>query len=246
MLTGNIKAVRNMWFIGDSFLQDIFATFSSIRREAIITNRSQPFAYAYFNPTAFYQGSNVNGIKNILARILNSFIEALNRNESLPSYIMVILDKDIIKNINHFNYGISWIISRCLHWLCTQINRLIITRRNEIIDQRPGALLTNNQPIVIWIKMLDRPKMTYKNRNLEKILALHSKFNDLMSSAVEQAGHHTLMIDECLEFDFSGNLTTPAKVRFWRNFDEKFKELHYSFNTSASNKMYKNVKNLAN
>ena len=110
-----------------------------------------------------------------------------------------------------------------------QINRLICTRHNEIVDQHPGALLTNDQPIIIWVDMLERPKANYDNRALEKVFALCWKFNDLMNNTTNQAGHSVMHMDEPLVFDFSGNLTTAEKVKFWCQFDSNFKEMHYSF-----------------
>ena len=108
-------------------------------------------------------------ISNVVARIVNSLTKVFNRNESLPTYIVMMPDKDLLKQINHFGYGISWIISKCVHWICTQMNRMITTRCNKIIEWRPGALLTNEQPIVIWISMLERPRAAYDTRNLEKV-----------------------------------------------------------------------------
>ena len=171
----------------------------------------------------------------MVARIVNSLTEAFNRNDSLPTYIVMMPDKDILKHINHFDYGVSWIISKYVHWICTQMNRMITTRRNKIIDQRPGALLTNDQPTVIWIGMLERPRAAYDTRNLEKVLALHWKFNDLMATTITQAGHKFIEISEVFSFDFSANLTTTSKVKFWRNFDDKFKQLHYSIVCNHNN-----------
>ena len=49
-----------------------------------------------------------------------------------------------------------------------------------------------------------------------------------MATTVMQAGHKFIKISEVFSFDFSANLTTASKVKFWRNFNDKFKQLHYS------------------
>ena len=132
-------ARQTVRFIGDVFLRDNFGAFGAIRREAIISKRSQPFTYKYFEVSAFYQAFE-SGVLSCLTRILNTLIEAFNRNSGIPDYVIFVPDIDILKNVNFYDYGISWILSICLHWLARQIEKKVNSRKEHLQKIKPGAL----------------------------------------------------------------------------------------------------------
>ena len=117
----------------------------------------------------------------MMARVVNATIEGLNSKEHLPKYVLVLLDKDLIENLNYFEYGISELLDTCVYWLVKEFNRMFEARREDIHQKKPGALSTATEPRIIWVAMLPRPmvqdehKLLYTNR---------SKFNKSLEDTV--------------------------------------------------------------
>ena len=228
MFPDDLYALKSIWFIGDAFLRDIFATFGAMRREAIITQRGQPFAFQFYNLSAYYQG--MDATHSLLARVLNSLIEALNRNKTLLTYLFVMIDKELIHAVNYHDYGVSWILSRCLHWIAREFNKAIEGRKEQILRRCPGTMINEYVPEVIWVKALERPKWENYLENLRRSLQMVKKFNHVLDEVAEEKGHKTLTVDRIMKFDTFGNLTTSSKIEFWRIIDEQLR--HRDVNTA--------------
>ena len=74
----NIAAFFEIWMVGDAFLRDIMGTLQAMKNEARL-NRKAPSLYLneYYNMIVFTQPTS-SGIGQVVARVINSFIEALN------------------------------------------------------------------------------------------------------------------------------------------------------------------------
>ena len=126
-----------------------------------MARHEEPYAYRYFNILAFYQASDPRP-NNAIGKILNALIKALNRNAGMPDYLIIVPDVDILKSISHFDFGVSWIISRNLHWLSMEIRKLMEAHKEYLMSRRPGALPIGGKcPEIIWVKMLERPRFNY-------------------------------------------------------------------------------------
>ena len=72
---------------------------------------------------------------NVVSRILNSFVVAINGKTYLPSYILLILDADLIDFMQYKKYGVSSLYSMWIEFLAKQLI--------ETIDQKHGLLPKN-------------------------------------------------------------------------------------------------------
>ena len=58
-----------------------------------------PYLYEFYNVFGFTQLAS-SGVRSVLARVINSLIEGLNERPQLPRYVVVMLDKDVIDEID--------------------------------------------------------------------------------------------------------------------------------------------------
>ena len=78
LILDNLAALKDLWFMGDAALLEIFHTLPVLRREARIAKKSQPYVYSYYNGTALQMSASAPQLSNVLTRFLDSFIEGLN------------------------------------------------------------------------------------------------------------------------------------------------------------------------
>ena len=110
--------------------------------------------YDYFNVLPLYQKILCN-INSCSARIVNAIIGMMNSKDHLPTYLLLVPDKDLVTWFSHFNFGISKIIQLNLNDIMNDVDRILRTRRENLIQTQPGAAAECTK--VIWVKMLQRP-----------------------------------------------------------------------------------------
>ena len=94
VVTGDIKALKSIWIIGDSFLNDSYGTFIDICNKDCVHKR----AFLYIAET--YNLRSMSTIKdsfskNVLANIVNALYKGLNDLIYLPHFIIVAPDGHI-------------------------------------------------------------------------------------------------------------------------------------------------------
>ena len=121
-----MKAIKDVWFLGDSFLHEIFHTFWAMKiwNNPRASAESEPYLHQYYNVKAIHESSPFTR-GNTLGKMLNGLITKMNDCEHLPHFLVMIPNGDLVHAMNHFEYGASTIISRCLEWLINQIDRAI-------------------------------------------------------------------------------------------------------------------------
>ena len=66
---------------------------------------------------------------------------------------MIIPDKDLISDIDVFEFGASRIITDVLQWMLKEINMFLCRKCLELLDKKPGAV-AEDDPTVILVRML--------------------------------------------------------------------------------------------
>ena len=83
----------------------------------------------------------------MLVRIQNTFVNAVNKNHSLPKYIIVILEDDLISFMNYSGKGMSELMGNCLTWLDKKFKEGIDKRKSQLPDKAKHP----DQPCVYWV-----------------------------------------------------------------------------------------------
>ena len=212
-----MTAIQDAWFVGDDFLRESFDTYTNLKTGSKIQRKKPPYLFEMYNVLGYYQ--SVRSMVPGLARILNSFIEGLNKRLRLPKYVIISLDKDLMSLIRgRPEFGIFEILTTTLEWLVKQISTLIQRKRIDLFDKKPGTL-AKDPPKVVWVKMLRRPA----DSCFEQICAFRGKFNKALESVLFESSykdHYILTINaEPADFIATGSLNGIGRIAYWKEVD---------------------------
>ena len=217
MLPGNIKALKDIWIVGDDFANDIVPTLASLRQEDRDHKRKSPYMFDYYNVDSI-TNKHDSFLRNVMANMLNGVIRGLNEKVKLPRIILFIPDADLLKHFDHFTFGITLISGKCTNWMLNNIERALDARKDEIRRRRPGAL-SPSEPKCIWIKMINRVN------GQSELLSMRTKFNNVLEEQLANRHHHYIIdINEVMakSSNFTPNnfLSAIGKEVYWREVDK--------------------------
>ena len=131
----NVKALKLVWIIGAEFLKDMDQSLTSVKLQVTQSANANPlYLCMNYNVITFFS-TNLRNTNPFLARIYNSLVEGLNSSHQLPQYIMVMLDRDLIVNVDLYDYGVSRTIEDTLKWLSINLNQALEQRKLDLIQK---------------------------------------------------------------------------------------------------------------
>ena len=227
MLSDNVRAQRNAWLIGDDFLKRNYQGYPALRSEGAARDYAAPYIFNNYNVSTF-TSSDKKGSRNPMVKIVNGFIDAINKYQCMPRYLIFVIDWDFVKFIDFYEYGVSKMIGTMLEWLIENLNNEITWKKNNMKEKRPGAV-TSLEPKIIFVKMIDRPGSS-------EILRAREKFNAVLEETLFKTKKMYIMDIECIEgkldrkyFDVNTSLNHEGRLKYWSLFDE----LLHSFDLQA-------------
>ena len=213
--------------VGEEFLHSSFATLQALKTSPSDNNLDEiPYIYQEYGITPFYQALT-GSAEGTLCNQYNSLVEALNKDNHLPEYILLFPDRDIILELNYFAPGTLFILDQELQWLAKSLDRAITARREKLREICSGAV--GSQPKLVWVQMIHRPFIKnhpYATYNL--IVELRGKFNSLLEQEARKSMYALIIETQNHSadpefFDSTGNLTYHGKVAFWLHIDREIK-----------------------
>ena len=233
----NIQAINDVKFVGDMLIKEVFDTYHALVHQSQSRNREKPIPRLYldefYNVSKFTTG--ISDLKvNVTARIYNSVIDALNDDAlnddaHLPRYLIIALDKDVLKDLSELEFGVTKNLTSILNWLTRKIDIAVRRKRCQINEKKPGATGSQKDPTIIYIDMIQCIGMSQcigmpkDNLKLKSILDLRFKFNSILQAAIENQDDRVMSIRSCAtanHFDAAGNLTNRGKIAFWHEVDD--------------------------
>ena len=214
MLSDNVKAKEDIWFIGDVFIKDSIDALFALKKAAIVKKQPPPCIFQWFNVNGLHVSANC-AIKSA-SRFINPLVHALNEEPHLPKYIVIVPDKDILYFLNGKNNTSAMAIGSYLHYTIKQIDMYIDRRKTDLCDKKPGAVDPDHTiPKIVWVRMLQRPAS-----NRKELYLLRGKSNSILEERLfdGNAESHFILSIEVQErhFDFTGDLTATGKAEFWK------------------------------
>ena len=100
-----IRAYDKIWILGDSFLEH---TIGIAINKPELDGRKLDYIKTHYDISTLADHPNLNiGSDNILLRIKDCVITAINEEILLPKAMIIILDDDLMDAIDHYDYGIT-------------------------------------------------------------------------------------------------------------------------------------------
>ena len=153
-----------------------------MKKKSAHDGKAIPYLFAHYDLHPLH-ALKLSNVRYFLARTYNSLVNSLNsfkEQPHLPQYILVILDTDIIKNAQVFNYGVTCTFEDPIKWLLINFNRVIKTRKDEMMGKQPGSVSSSLEPRMIWVMSVHRPDGS-TNR---EIYSLCRKFNTILEDVI--------------------------------------------------------------
>ena len=135
LISDNIKARRDIWLVGDTFVTKLWPTVNSAKSKAAMNFTSQPYLLDSYNLHPCYPGNTVSA-KSKVGHMLNEVVKALNAEIYLPSHIFILPDKDIIEDVHFGGFGCKIIFERLLQWLTKNIELVLDIRKSDLKANR--------------------------------------------------------------------------------------------------------------
>ena len=219
-IADNVQAIFDIWILGDEFVKEVFSEFESIKLKAKKDRNIPPlYIQEYYNVIPYYVTS---GVPNVAARLVNSLVEALNERDRLPKFIIVMIDRDLIMNIDVFQNDAVKVLRDVTQWVVHQMNILVRRRKAELLEKKPGAVYTGD-PSIIFMKMICRIDKFTPRSKLDLVYGLRAKFNDALNAGAARIEQHMLTLNSCntsSHFDIWGKLSHRGRSAIWHEIDD--------------------------
>ena len=156
---------------------------------------------------------------NLLSRLLNTFIEEINKRGKLPKYVLVVLDDNIIQFLDYLGYGISGFYGEWLEWIVNEMSKAIRDRKGQL----PKKAVKDSYPMIYWVA-----PPVHKNMEL-KIIEARNKFNLVLTSLIKlQDNMRVIRLkawdkDNDILVDRNGKYTFDGLELYWRSIDASVK-----------------------
>ena len=187
-----------------------------MKRQTKTAKTKPPYIFEYYNVLGYCSAKN-SATRRVIARVLNSIIQGLNTRERLPCFLIVILDKDVIEDVDMFDYGVSKQLCQVVRWLVKQIEIVLCRKRLELSEIKPGSAYKTD-PKIVLVSMPKRPLQFPRRSRMEDVVSLRSKFNVVPNEVANEFQCSVLDLQSCDErhFDFMGKLNQFGMFTYWK------------------------------
>ena len=116
LFSDSITSFFDLWMVGDTFLKDTFNTLQ-MNMNTAQENRKLPKYYIqeFYNVHKYADNPGLKDSK--IAVILNQFIKALDEHQKLPRFLIVMIDKDLLEDLDLFATDALQAIRSSVDWL---------------------------------------------------------------------------------------------------------------------------------
>ena len=144
-----IKGLSNLWILGDNFTAKTFWKYFLSRPDVIEGEvfHEKSFIKEEFEFFPHCNSRYNSSIQNILIRLQNTFASAINKNISLPNYMLIVMDYDLIEAMDFQDPGMSGLMGEWLSWLTKALTLLIDACKHQL----PVKAKKLDQPCVYWV-----------------------------------------------------------------------------------------------
>ena len=222
LVSEKIKALHEVWLLGDNFAATTYRKFFLLRPEIKDEDGHDPvepfefFIKKNFDFNMFCNSRFNSPTQNMLVRIQNTFVSAINKAANLPKYIILIFDNDLIEYMNYLDSGMAQLLGVWVNWLISEF-AAAVEKRNDQLPVRAKLM-----PCIYWCLLpghVNFYALVNENRK---------KFNFCVESSVKgKADMRVIKIKDNWDFNDpnlvqNGSFTEAGKYAYWEAVDAAF------------------------
>ena len=218
ILSDETVSDERVWFLGDNFIARTYR----VHYKIFNSNREgcKHFGKENFEVIAHCNSKYSSSQVNLLACLQNTLATAINhcKNGTLPKYIIIILDEDLIDYLNFPYEGAATLLGSWIQWLCKEFAALIDFRFNQL----PLKCTKKGKPFFYWVTAPTHSCFSKDNNNLR------IKFNLALESVVRGVdGMRVIRTKEWNPKDSNlacnNRFTELGLITYWHVIDSSFK-----------------------
>lgn len=186
----NIRALKDVWFIGDHFFRHAFPYLQQIQQEHTLGKEN--YLHSNYDTYGFYPAFTET---NVLTMVRNCFVEGMNRRLRLPSAVIILLSDQLI--IEDPLYLPSE-VDRKIKWILRELEAAVKIRKSSL----PLKAYTLGEPRFMWVRAFQDTRANYLSHDL--LL----KFNNMLWRICMAKAVYTVPTDtyddahvRCFDFD---------------------------------------------
>ena len=128
---GNIRGYEHIWILGDDFVARTAGPHFQHNYE---TKQKLGYIRAHYDTTIICSGTTSRDLMedNILGRIHNNYVQAVEDQVLLPKAVIIVLEDDMIKTANHFKKGSSTIFDNWLKWITNDLFKITAAYKEKL------------------------------------------------------------------------------------------------------------------
>ena len=169
------------------------------------------FLLDHYNVKPFEKTLSRMSLTPSIARIVNSVMEATNGCKTLPKYLLIVMDMDVLSEVTTNEFRLAHKeLRKYVEWVTRQIDIVIRRKRIQLQEKKPGTLLTPNQPAIIFIEAVKHMDHYPEGSKMAQKCTLRGKFNELANEAAAKWNWNCLSIcslNSTQYFDARGGLS---------------------------------------
>ena len=214
-----VAARFDAWIIGDLFVHDNYYAYQDAHTEEKDSSKHGLYLFDYYNVKCF-TANPLSPERNVVTRILNAFIKALNDFVRIPKTVVIIPELDMLCYIEFYDKDASEAFEEIINGLITKIQRAIQSKKDHLINKNPGAIIPGD-PSIVWIAVMDQLKSD------DAVLSLRQKFNNMLEEVIaDRKSHYLIDVCDVVEQPSLYNrqgLNDDGKSEYWRAIDRRLK-----------------------
>ena len=193
-------------------------SFAQYFQNAFGDNGKMGYIKAHYDTVGYCQGQTKAINNNILSRMRNALVMAINKEIILPKVILVILENDILNAVNHYNPGISLLCGKVMEWLANQFHRIITAHKERL----PSKSRKFKYPSILLVSAPN-------HINLPNINELRDKFNTALMNICSMYREMAVLtikwdVNNKALVGSNGKYTATGMAAFWMSINDAFQE----------------------
>ena len=132
----HVHGREDIWIIGDEFVAKTADQYFKQMCYTLICSQQMMGTHCSdnFEIKLFHAMTYSSHIQDFMAHLCNTLAGALNE-ERLPKAIVFVLEDDMINYANVNRFGMSLVYGKLLHYLMSEINKLILAQKDLLPPQ---------------------------------------------------------------------------------------------------------------
>ena len=211
-----MRAYEHIWILGDLFLKNYLADYIEADN---MENRESNDIKTHYDVAMYYEHPTLQvGTENVLIRLRDTLIQAINSEVLLPKAIIFVLDDDLLDAIDHYDFGITIALGKIMEWITNQIHKIIVCYK----DKLPSRARKYKFPSIIWVNI---PK--------HNVYGHYNDFKQKCNIAVSKATNNfkemsTISLkgwNDCdLTYFEAGQISKTGLTMYWHGINKSFRD----------------------